>query len=661
MTCGAIGVQTRRKKGFAMPSLIVTQGEQEGRVIELGATAVAIGRDPDNEVVVAEAGVSRRHASIEPASGRWIVRDLASDNGTFVNGVPVGRALLLDHDEVRVGPTRLLFVEQVQQADLPEGPRPVAVLERSEESEDFFIDAATEVAPRTVEPGSHDLKRAYDRLKTLYSLLLPDGGHPDPASQIERALSFSRDSIEADRLTLIERETPDGEYRVGYIATATGVSSRNRIAISRTVFSYAEQQRKPFFCSNPQSDRRLGASDSLRQSGIRSVLCVPLIEGDRVRGFLYADNFVSRESFDREDLAFITAVAALVADWALEARRARSAGGLPAGAVVTEIGRYTFVTQNARMKQILELVNKVARSDTTFLITGESGTGKELIARMAHLASPRARGPFVTVNCAALPDTLLESELFGHERGAYTGAVAARAGKFEAARTGTIFLDEIGDISPSAQAKVLRVLQEREIERLGSNRTISVDVRVVAATNKNLAEEIRTGRFREDLFYRLNVIRIELPPLRERLDDLPALVEYFVQALRRETASPVLRAGRKALEALGRYRWPGNVRELRNVIERAVVLGSEAEIFPDDLPPEVRGETTPHMPWASAAASASAGADEPPKTLAETEREHILRVLNFTGWNKKRSAELLGISRSALYEKIATYSLETGT
>jgi len=638
-----------------MPSLIVLKGEQEGRVIDLGEKPLAIGRDPENDLVISDPEVSRRHAAIESASGAWFVRDLRSDNGTFVNRIPVGRSLLLDHDEIRIGASQLLFVEEVAQADLPEGPRPI-VLERSEESEDFFIDSPTEAAAALAEPPVEDLKLAYDRLKTLYSLLSAGGERP-PAQKLELAMSLTRDLIEADRLTLVERDTT-GEYRVGQMVTATGVSSRNRIAISRTVFAYAEQEKRPFFCSNPQADRRLAGSDSLRQSGIRSVLCVPLTDKDRVTGFVYADNFVSRESFDKEDLGFVSAVATLMADWVRHARETPAPGAAAPGTVTAEVGRYTFVTQNKRMKEILEVVTKVARSDTTFLVTGESGTGKELIARMAHMASPRARGPFVTVNCAALPDTLLESELFGHERGAYTGAVAARAGKFEAARGGTIFLDEIGDISPSAQSKVLRVLQEREIERLGGNRVVPVDVRVIAATNKNLADEIRGGRFREDLYYRLNVIRIELPPLRERLDDLPALVEFFVQAVRREVRSPVMRAGRRALEALQRYAWPGNVRELRNVIERAVVLGAVEEIDPDDLPPEVRGEI--RAPLLPAGAMAEAGEEDGvPGTLADCERRHILRVLNHTGWNKKRAAEILSISRSALYEKIATYSLET--
>lgn len=640
-----------------MPSLIVLEGDQQGRVLELGAKSLAIGRDPENDLVVKGADVSRRHAVVELANEAYFIRDLRSENGTFVNAVPVGRALLLDRDELKIGSTRMLFVEEVAESDLPEALRPVAVLERTDESEDFFIDTPTEVTPTPTEPASADLQLAYDRLKTLYALLRTEAESRDAQRRIESALALARDSVEADRLSLVERDpAADGDYRVGNMVTAQGVSSRNRIAISRTVFAYVEQERKPFFCSNPQTDTRVGASGSLRQSGIRSVLCVPLIETDRVAGFLYADNFVSREPFNKEDLDFLVAVAGLIEVWQSGGEEPPASGAMAAGTVLAPAGRHTLVTGNARMKEILEMVHKVARSDTTFLITGESGTGKELIARMAHLASNRARGPFVCINCAALPDTLLESELFGHEKGAFTGAVTARAGKFEAARGGTIFLDEIGDISPAAQAKVLRVLQEKEIERLGGNRMVAVDVRVITATNKNLPGEIRAGRFRDDLYYRLNVIPIELPPLRERLDDLPALVEFFIQSVRREVRSPVQRASSEALEALARYTWPGNVRELANVIERAVVLGGSEEIRAKDLPPEVRGlapaaQAVPGEP-------AGAGGESVARPLADVEREHILRVLNHTKWNKKKSAEILGISRSALYEKIATYSLE---
>ena len=640
-----------------MPSLIVLEGHRQGDVLELTEKPLAIGRDRENDLVVGDPGVSRRHAVVELAIGVYFVRDLRSENGTFVNGVPVGRALLLDRDEVRIGSTRLLFVEEVAAADVPEALRPIAVLEHAEESEEFFIDTPTEVAPPSAEPATADLQRAYDRLKTLYALLRQGQDTRDTQQRIDSALALARDSIEADRLSLVERDpAADGDYRVAGMVTAKGVSSRNRIAISRTVFAHVEQERRPFFCSNPQTDRRVGESGSLRQSGIRSVLCVPLIEKERVTGFLYADNFVSREPFNKEDLHFLVAVTELIGAWKRGGAESAPAPVGPAGTVLAPAGRHTLVTGNARMKEILETVHKVARSDTTFLITGESGTGKELIARMAHLESGRARGPFVCVNCAALPDTLLESELFGHEKGAFTGAVAARAGKFEAACGGTIFLDEIGDISPAAQAKVLRVLQEKEIERLGGNRMVAVDARVIAATNKNLVEEIRAGRFREDLFYRLNVIPIELPPLRERLDDLPALVEFFIQQHRREVRSPVRRASPEALDAMARYSWPGNVRELANVIERAVVLGNGEEILRGDLPPEVRGVARA----ASMAAIGPAGAPEElaARSLADVEREHILRVLDHTGWNKKRSAEILGISRSALYEKIATYSLE---
>jgi len=638
-----------------MPSLIAAEGCREGEVIELGEKVVAIGREPGNDLVLDDPEVSRRHALIEPSDGTYFIADLGSDNGTFVNGVPVGRALLLDGDEIRIGSNRFVFAEQPGEGLTPAPVRPVALLERSEEKEDFFVDTPTE-APETRHLGTDELKRAYERLKTLYGILRNAAASADPLEKLTWALNLVREAVEADRLTLIERDpSAETDYSVVRMVTAEGVSSRNRIAISRTVFSYVEKERKPFFCSNPRSDERMAGSDSLRQSGIRSVLCAPLLEGEKVRGFLYADNFVSREPFDKEDLDFVAAAAQLVSEWLARSReipKAAKAGS----AVFAPAGRYTFVTQNRRMKEILETVRKIARADTTFLITGESGTGKELVARLAHSASPRARGPFVCVNCAALPDTLLESELFGHEKGAFTGAVAARAGRFEAACGGTIFLDEIGDISPAAQAKVLRVLQEKEIERLGGNRTIPVDVRIIAATNKDLAKEIRAGKFREDLFYRLNVIRIDLPPLRERLDDLPALVEYFIQAVRSEAHSPVRRASREALEAMARYSWPGNVRELRNVIERAVVLGEGEEIGLDDLPPEVRGTVPP--PLAGPDSAAPAG-EQVLKPLAEVEREHILRVLDATGWNKKRSAEILGISRSALYEKIAHYSLET--
>ncbi len=303
---------------------------------------------------------------------------------------------------------------------------------------------------------------------------------------------------------------------------------------------------------------------------------------------------------------------------------------------------HEIVGRSPAIQRVLEQVRLVAQSDTTVLIRGESGTGKELIARAIHANSPRRYMPIVVVNCGALAEGILESELFGHEKGAFTGAQYRRKGKFEMADGGTLFLDEIGDISLKTQIDLLRVLEEKKICRVGGNRLIPVDFRLIAATNKDLEAMVAEGRFREDLYYRLNVFSIAIPPLRERREDIPLLVEHFLHKFARSMNKSIAGVSPAAMDLLIDYDWPGNVRELQNAIERAVLVCKTGEIQPGDLPFQVNG-----------------GREfSPGRTLADVERQHIERVLRETGWNISRAARLLGIDRVTLYNKIKKYQLK---
>ncbi|BEQ15374.1 sigma-54-dependent transcriptional regulator [Desulfoferula mesophila] len=302
------------------------------------------------------------------------------------------------------------------------------------------------------------------------------------------------------------------------------------------------------------------------------------------------------------------------------------------------------------MRQVYALIDKVAATRATVLLTGESGTGKELIARAIHTRSPRAEEPFVAVNCMALTETLLESELFGHEKGAFTGAAGRRKGRFEMAHGGTLFLDEVGEMSPSLQVKLLRVLQERTFERVGGNQPISVDVRIVAATNRDLAQAVEEGHFREDLFYRLNVVRIEVPPLSQRREDLPVLVAHFVKKYAAEVGRSAPQVDRQAMELIYRHAWPGNVRELENAIERAVILAGDS-ITPADLPLEIRPEER------------SAASTELPQNMSindaveDLERRMIVRALKEAGGVAAHAAEALGLTKSNLAYKLKKYEI----
>ncbi len=301
-----------------------------------------------------------------------------------------------------------------------------------------------------------------------------------------------------------------------------------------------------------------------------------------------------------------------------------------------------IIGQSSSLRESLALVRQVAASDATVLLSGESGTGKELFAQMIYQQSSRANRPFVAVNCAALPESILESELFGYEKGAFTGANQRRIGRFEAAHGGTLFLDEIGELSAHVQVKLLRVLQEGEFERLGSSKPVRVDVRIITATNKELDEEMRLGNFRDDLYYRLNVVEIKIPPLRHRLEDVPLLAEHFLKKFRAKNSRDIQALSRDALEALSAYRWPGNVRELENVIERAVVLDTDGMIHIDDLPEQIveHPTETRHI-------TIPIGT-----SLEEIERRVLHETLKMTGGDKKLAAKLLGIATRTIYRKL---------
>ena len=324
-----------------------------------------------------------------------------------------------------------------------------------------------------------------------------------------------------------------------------------------------------------------------------------------------------------------------------------------------------LVGNSRPMQQVFALIRQVAPNKAAVLLTGESGTGKELVARAIHELSPRRAGPFVAINCAALPDTLMESELFGHERGAFTGAVDRRAGCFELAQNGTVLLDEIGDMQMSTQAKLLRVLEDQRVRRLGGKSEIQLDVRVVAATNSPLADAIKEGKFREDLYYRLNVFPIPLPPLRDHLDDLPVLVKSLLEDINRKHSSKVTDVSAQVLERLRSHNWPGNVRELRNLLERAVILAAQGTIQIEHLPAQMSGGARGVSPAAGSAAASTPLPDGANlllpvgvTTVEQAERALIERTLEYTAQNKTRAAEILGISQKTLFNKLKEYTAQ---
>ncbi len=378
----------------------------------------------------------------------------------------------------------------------------------------------------------------------------------------------------------------------------------------------------------------------------RGMIAAPLIQQDCVLGVVEVLNKIGADNFNEQDLSLLQIFANLAATGVANAQAHHQLKRENEGLRSTMGSSDQIIGQSAPLRKVLELCNRVARSNATVLLLGDTGTGKEVLARYVHQNSEVSDKPFIAVNCAALTETLLESELFGHEKGAFTGASAQKLGRFELAAKGTIFLDEIGEVSPSVQVKLLRVLQEKEFVRVGGTKTIACDVRVIAATNRDLQLEMKEKRFREDLYYRLNVFPIHIPPLRERREDIPLLVEHFISraAVDLRLAKPVLSDDATAL--LISHDWPGNIRELQNVVERMVLMSDGKVIDVSILPPEIAG------------AHAQAGDDAGDSSLWGYEKAMIIKALQNNNWNQTRAARELGISRDNLRYRVKKYEIK---
>ncbi len=464
-------------------------------------------------------------------------------------------------------------------------------------------------------------------------------------------------NCEASSLLLLDEKTNELVFR-----SATGQKAKDLKQISlkmgQGIAGWVAEKEKPLIVSNAENDpRHFQGADGKIGFKTKSILCVPMKAKGKLIGVAEAINKKGDMQFDNDDLSLLS----ILADQAAIAiQNARTFEELQQNhqSLKQEIeSKYNLVGKSAQIQEILKIAKKVAAGDSTLLIRGKSGTGKEMLSRTVHNLSPRANKPFVAVTCSILTPTLLESELFGHEKGAFTGADARKIGRFEMANGGTLFLDEIGTLAPETQLRLLRVLQEKEFERVGGTETIKVNVRIIAATNADLEKAIASGEFREDLYYRLKVIEVFMPDLKDRPDDIETLSKHFLEIYSREMSRSVKGFSKEALEILKNYAWPGNVRELKNTIERAVVLGGSEQIIPEDLPMEIRMGKISSSSTQSTPATPSSALPEG-FSLEAAEARHIQEVLQKTNWNKSKAAELLGISRNRLDRKIEGYKLQ---
>jgi Nif-specific regulatory protein len=431
-----------------------------------------------------------------------------------------------------------------------------------------------------------------------------------------------------------------------------------RIALGQGIAGWVAQTGEAVICNDVAQDARFfGGIDQQTGFTTRSILCAPLQQGGQIIGVIEAINTSKPEGFTAEDLQLLTAFGGLAG--AAITHTQAFARGRSAGAAFREVvqDRYRLVHGSSpAMQAVLHMAHTVATTNTTVLLLGESGTGKEVVARAMHQWSSRAEQPFVPVNCVALTPELLASELFGHERGAFTGATAQKKGKFELAEGGTLFLDEIGDLAPDLQVKLLRVVQDKEFQRVGGVKDIRANVRLLAATNRDLRQARQRGTFREDLYYRLNVVALTLPPLRDRREDIPALAQYFLERFGREMSRPGLRIAPAAMQVLQGYHWPGNVRELQNVVERAVVLATGPHITETDFPAEIRQIASDLN--GSADPLEGIDTDIPlAEALDAFKRARVRQALELAGGNQSVAAKRLGLQPSNLSRLLHTLGL----
>jgi transcriptional regulator with GAF, ATPase, and Fis domain len=566
-----------------LPRLLVTAGPLRDSTIPLPEGESTLGRDPTNAVAVVDPSVSRKHCLLRQGEdGRFQVKDLDSRNGTLVNGLAVKEQWLHHGDEIATGDSVFLFLLEDD--------------DRVRASRVEFDDCHPAAETKLIHP-KEVIYLQPDRLLKELPATSPLARNLSALLKISRVVHAIRDleELQAQLLDLIFEVVPasrgaimladSGAQEFSSLYARTRQAGQPQLVrVSRTIACQVMNEDVAILGMDVAASDKLREVESLAISEVRSLLCVPLSVFQRVIGCIYLDNTNASGRFNEDHLQLVAAIAGISAV-ALDNARRQQWLEQENQRLMAEIKQeQSLIGEAPRMREIYQFLAKVAPTDSTVLIEGESGTGKELAARALHRNGGRGNKPFVAINCAAIPETLLESDLFGHERGSFTGATAQKKGRLEVADGGVVFLDEIGELAPALQVKLLRVLQEREFERVGGTHTIKVDIRLIAATNRDLNEAVRLGVFRQDLYYRLAVVKLTMPALRDHKEDIPMLTRHFVQKYAKRCKVKPKPVSREAMAALVNYDWPGNIRELENAIERALVMGSPEMVQLEDLP-----------------------------------------------------------------------------
>ncbi len=650
------------------PKLLAISGPADGTSYPLTQDDVTIGREPSNQISIPDVLISRRHCrivisgeSIESGARQFRLTDEGSINGTLVNGAPIhsnGEHRLVHGEVIRIGNTSLLFlcqeeesspgIEQVVELDdEPLDQRPTMALERRESRHLSERQITASLESPTLEQGATG--KLIKEFQKILQFTLELSSLREPESLHRQLFELIGEVVPAERGAILLAGTTDREPATAYIWHRLS-SSSERFVVSRTIVNQVLGEGRALLNNDPMASAELNDTKSLIGSGIYSLMAMPLAVADKVYGVLYLDARNPAIRFHEDHLHLLTTIAEAAAPAYDSARQlAQMRDETQRLRDQLDLDR-EMIGQSQPMIEVRDVIARIAPTDFTVLIRGESGTGKELVARAIHRNSPRRGKPFLAINCAAGPEALFESELFGHEKGAFTGASTVKKGKLEEANGGTVFLDEIGELAAELQAKLLRVLQEREFERVGGTRTIKLDVRIIAATNKDLEAAIKTKAFREDLFFRINALELKIPALRDRHDDIPLIADYLIAKFGPQCGRRIKAISPEALQSLTTYSWPGNVRELENVLEHAVVFCNTDIIEPDDLP-----DRLVEAALSDAVETPSSGVESQARSLSpvlvmkyhdavrEAKKQIITNAIEQAGGDYHQTAKLLGL------------------
>ncbi len=644
-----------------MTSLYLRENS-EVRKFDIPDEPITVGRSAQNAVVIHDLRSSRRHCRFEREGDRVRISDLGSQNGTFVNGSPVTSRILEQGDLIEVGSVRIYFDRDPDRSvEAPETQTTVPEDEREG-------------------PDLERLMRERSNLLQLQRITRAVNSELEIERLLEIILDSAIELTDAERGFLIVRE--DGKLRFHVARNFDRESLEHpEFSISRSVAEQVLETGRPILTLNAKEDERFASHHSVDTLGLRSLVCVPFLVKDKILGTVYLDNRMHKGVFGDDDLRLLETLADQAgialenAKLVQELRDSKSVveelNGALEAKVDTQSVELTAVRERLRssqrdlrvkydyaniigssrpMREVFRLLDRVTDSEVPVLVLGASGTGKELVAKAIHYNGPRRDAPFVSENCGAVSETLLESELFGYEKGAFTGAAKDRKGLFEVAQGGTLFLDEVSDMSPEMQKKLLRVLQEREVRRVGGKDTIPIDVRLISASNRDLKEMVAAGEFREDLYFRLQVITVELPALKDRRDDIPLLVKHFLDRACEEEGKTRFDLPANVMERFLDYAWPGNVREIENEVRRLVALAEDG-IHLDLVSSHIRHGREQF------AVSGGGPVRHLNRLVEEVERLEILKALDHYENNKTRAAEALGISRFTLQRKLEKYGI----